>query len=74
MIDPGIKKDMPMSEQEKIESYIAMCKCCLLAQAMKKCPLCRFNIGLAEEVALVEPRAFAIPLVNEQTAIFAMVE
>ena len=33
-------------EQEKIRSYIAMCKCCLLAEAMKDCAVCRFNIGL----------------------------
>jgi hypothetical protein len=43
-----------MSEEEKIEAYIAICKCCLLAQAMKSCPICRFNIGLAEEVKLVD--------------------
>ena len=38
-----------MNEKEKKEFYIAMCKCCLLAQAMKNCPLCRFNIGLTEK-------------------------
>jgi hypothetical protein len=35
-----------MTKQEKIEMHIANCKCCLLASAMKTCPLCRFNIGL----------------------------
>lgn len=38
-----------MTEKERIESYIAMCKCCLLAQGMKNCPLCLFNIGLEEQ-------------------------
>lgn len=37
-----------MTEKEKIEMYIANCKCCMLAQVMKTCPLCRFNIGLTE--------------------------
>lgn len=41
-----------MNEQEEIESQIATCKCCLLAQAMKNCALCLFNIGLAERVDL----------------------
>ncbi len=60
-----------MSEKEKIESYIATCKCCMLAQAMKNCPLCRFNIGLAEEIKLVD----SIPLPNfTQLAIFVMSE
>ncbi len=39
-----------MTEKERIESHIAMCKCCLLAQAMKECQTCLFNIGLAEQV------------------------
>jgi hypothetical protein len=37
-----------MNDQEEIQAYLAMCKCCLLAQAMKDCPRCRFNLGLAE--------------------------
>jgi hypothetical protein len=58
-----------MSEKEKIEFYIAMCKCCLLAQTMRNCPLCRFNIGLAEQVTPFD----AIPLqMNEQIAILAI--
>lgn len=48
-----------MSDQEQIEMHIANCKCCLLADAMKNCAVCRFNIGLAEKVEL--PKA-AIPL------------
>jgi hypothetical protein len=60
-----------MSEKEKIESYIAMCKCCLLAQEMRNCPLCRFNIGLAEQVKLVD--SISLPIFS-QTAIFAMAE
>jgi hypothetical protein len=62
-----------MSEKEKIESYIATCRCCLLAQAMKNCPLCRFNIGLAEEVNLVD--SIPVPIqIQTQIAIFAMAE
>ncbi len=64
-----------MNDQEKLEMYIANCKCCMLAQAMKTCALCRFNIGLAEKVELAAP---AIPLTlvlcNEKTAIFVMAE
>jgi len=60
-----------MSEKEKLESYIANCKCCLLAQAMRTCPTCRFSIGLAEEVNLVN----SIPVpIQTQIAIFAMSE
>lgn len=44
-----------MNDKERIEFDIAMCKCCLLAQAMKNCPLCHFNIGLTEQVKLVDP-------------------
>jgi len=66
-----MKEDLAMTEKEKLESYIAMCKCCMLAQAMKSCPLCRFNIGLAEEVMLGD----AIPvLINAQTPMFIAVE
>lgn len=43
-----------MTEKEKLEAYIANCKCCMLAQAMKTCPLCRFNIGLVEEPVKTE--------------------
>jgi hypothetical protein len=58
-----------MNDKEKMEFYIAMCKCCLLAEAMKNCPLCQFNIGLAEQVKLGE----AIPFqMLEPTAMFAV--
>jgi hypothetical protein len=43
-----------MTEKERIESQIATCKCCLLAQVMKECPTCLFNIGLAEQVKETE--------------------
>lgn len=43
-----------MTDKEKIEAYIANCKCCMLAQAMKTCPLCLFNIGLAEQINLAD--------------------
>jgi hypothetical protein len=42
------KEDKEMSEKEKKEFYLAMCKCCLLAEAMKTCQACRFKIGLLE--------------------------
>ena len=58
-----------MNEKEKTEFYIAMCKCCMLAQAMKECPLCQFNIGLAEKAMPVDP--MPIPV---QIAVFAMAE
>jgi len=47
--------DCAMNDKEKMEFYIAMCKCCLLAEAMKDCQVCRFNIGLAGQVKLVDP-------------------
>lgn len=59
-----------MNEKEKIESCIAICKCCLLAQAMKDCALCRFNIGLAEQVILAEP--IPLPLNDEKIALFTL--
>jgi hypothetical protein len=31
---------------EKNDFYIAVCRCCLIAEAMKCCSLCQFNIGL----------------------------
>jgi len=55
-------KDCTMNEQEKIASYIATCKCCMLAQTMKNCPLCLFNIGLAEPVELVEPISLPVQM------------
>jgi hypothetical protein len=69
-----------MTEKEKIASYIAMCKCCLVAQSMKNCPMCLFNIGLAvqakelaEQVQPVDliPLPISIPI---QIKIFAMSE
>lgn len=60
-----------MNEKEKTESCIATCKICLLAQAMKDCALCRFNIGLAEQVILVKP--IPLPLNNEKITLFTLV-
>ena len=37
--------------KEQREMYIATCHACLLAEYMKDCPRCRFNIGLAEKKA-----------------------
>ena len=39
-----------MSESEKIEMYVNTCKICLLAECMKICPLCQFNVGLEEKL------------------------
>jgi len=50
-----------MNEKEKKEFYFAMCRCCLIAEAMKGCSLCCFNIGLAEQVKTVDSIPF-IPL------------
>jgi hypothetical protein len=60
-----------MNEKEKKEFYIANCKCCLLADAMKTCPACRFNIGLAHKADLVDaiPVSIIIPMTK-----FAMSE
>lgn len=53
-----------MNEKEKKEFYIAMCRCCLIAQAMKTCPLCNFKVGLAEQMKPVEasPSATSVPV------------
>ena len=58
-----------MNEKEKTEFYIAMCACCMLAQTMKECPLCHFNIGLAEKAMPVD--VMPIPV---QIPVFAMAE
>ena len=34
-------------DKEKLVMYVANCHACLLATAMKTCPLCNFNIGLS---------------------------
>jgi len=57
-----------MNDEEKIEFYIALCKCCLLAQAMKNCPLCRFNIGLAWQIVPADTPA----PIDSQTSIIAI--
>jgi hypothetical protein len=60
-----------MNEKELIKSYIATCKCCLLAQAMKDCPTCYFNLGLAEQARSAE----SLPLpVQIQIVAYAMAE
>ena len=71
LIDTSFREDYAMTEEEKIESYIATCKCCLLAQVMRTCPLCRFNIGLAERVEFV---AHAPQPAQEHIMIFVMSE
>jgi hypothetical protein len=56
-----------MNEKEKKEFYIAMCRCCLIAQAMKGCPACCFNIGLAEQIKPVDSAPL---LISEPVEIF----
>ena len=51
-----------MTEKEKNDFYIAMCQCCLLAQVMKNCPVCRFNIGLGEQAKLADAIPMLIPI------------
>ena len=65
-----------MNEKEEIiRSNIATCKCCFLAQAMRDCTLCRFNIGLVEEVHLINPIPLKIHIkAKEYIAVFAMTE
>ena len=60
-----------MNEKEKKEFYIAMCRCCLIAEAMKGCSLCRFEIGLIEKDNLVESISVAMPIPT-QIPIYAM--
>ena len=50
-----------MNEKEKKEFYVAMCRCCLIAEAMKGCALCHFNIGLTEQVKPVDAIPVSIP-------------
>lgn len=57
-----------MNDQERKEFYAATCRCCLLAQAMKTCPACRFRIGLAEQAR----RAAPFPPSQAQAAVLAM--
>ena len=62
-----------MNEKEKMDFYIAMCRCCLIAEAMKTCPLCRFQIGLKEQEKHFEGIPAALPVAGEVT-LFAMSE
>ena len=62
-----------MNEKEKQEFYIAMCNCCLLAEVMKDCRLCRFNIGLAAQAKATPADSTPLPI-PIQMPIFAMAE
>jgi hypothetical protein len=35
-----------MSDAERLAMWIAICKTCLLADVMKDCAHCQFNVGL----------------------------
>jgi hypothetical protein len=51
-----------MTEKEEIiNAYIAMCQCCLLAEVMKDCPMCKFNIGLATKVEIGASQPMPLP-------------
>jgi hypothetical protein len=63
--------EMNTNDQEELKAYIAMCKCCLLAEVMKDCPVCRFNIGLAEEIKLADLKPLPI---KTRSAILALSE
>ncbi len=44
-----------MDKEELKKFHDAMCACCLVAEAMKVCPLCNFNDGLeARKEALLK--------------------
>ena len=45
-----------MTQTERLAMYIACCQCCLLAQAMKDCPLCLFNVGLEQPIPVELPK------------------
>jgi hypothetical protein len=60
-----------MNEKEKKDFYIAMCRCCLIAEAMKTCLLCPFKIGLAEQSRQVDPIVLPISI---PITIFALPE
>lgn len=52
-----------MNEKEKKEFYVANCMCCLLAEAMKSCALCQFNVGLEEkQTEKLSPASFSLPI------------
>lgn len=51
-----------MTKEETRQMYIAQCKICMLAEVMKVCPLCRFNIGL-------EPKVKPLPISNTVSTI-----
>jgi hypothetical protein len=59
-----------MNEKEKKELYIATCKCCLLAEAMKTCSTCRFNIGPTEKSERIQPIPVALPVPVTLVAVF----
>jgi hypothetical protein len=60
-----------MNEKEKREFYVAMCRCCLIATAMKSCPACNFNVGLTEQMKPVDSVSTPISV---QIPVFAMAE
>lgn len=68
-----------MNEKEKKEFYSAMCGCCLLAQTMKTCAACRFNISLTQQPKSPEVSPLPMPvalaeLIPLQTQLFVLAE
>ena len=51
-----------MNENEKNAFYKATCQCCLIANTMKTCPVCQFNIGLAEKFDSEQPIQISLPV------------
>lgn len=43
-----------MTEKETLDMYVANCQICTLANAMKNCPICKFNVGLKIKLEVKE--------------------
>jgi len=57
-----------MTQNERESMYIACCKCCTLAEVMKDCKACRFNIGLPFKATIKQE---ANPSLDDQRERFA---
>ena len=40
-----------MTTQEQTQMYIANCKCCTLANILRDCKRCKFNVGLLHKTS-----------------------
>jgi hypothetical protein len=50
-----------MNDKENQDFYFALCRCCLIAQAMKSRTICRLRIGLTEQDKLPKPVSLPLP-------------